>query len=347
MKEKLLSFLISVALTAALTFYLFYHVGLVSWMREASVNRWSVLALAISFTGLVISRGYSFIVQVRPWDQGHVTRSFALLTILTGTLTAYSYFLDVMVKKWLLGYDEIAASLSGSLILKGALVSMILSLLIIWIDYSWFAFARYSKETIHRLRATRDKQELQFNLLRSQLTPHFLFNSLNTASHLVAVYPDQAEEFIRKLAFNFTNLIRNGIQPLNTLAREMEIVDNYMHLMKVRYGDKVVLEKRIKAGTEGHFLPALAIQLLVENALKHNVASLDAPLKIIVTADQMQVVVTNTITHLPENIESTGIGQQNLRDRYLHYGRQRPSISQTGGFYEVRLPYITQTETAK
>jgi two-component system LytT family sensor kinase len=347
MKEKILSFLISVALTAMLTFYLFYHVGLISWMGEASVNRWGVLTLAICLTSLIISQGYSVIVQVRPWDQGHVTRSFALLTILTGTLTAYSYLLDVMVKKWLLGFDEITASMSGSLILKGALVSTILSLLIIWIDYSWFAFARYSKETIHRLRSDRNKKELQFNLLRSQLTPHFLFNSLNTASHLVAIHPDQAEEFIRKLAFNFTNLIRNGIQPLNTLAREIEIVDNYMHLMKVRYGDKVVLEKRIKAGTEGHFLPALAIQLLVENALKHNVASLDSPLKIMITADQTQVVVTNTITHQPESIESTGIGQQNLRDRYLHYGRQRPSISQSEGFYEVRLPYITQIETSR
>ncbi len=347
MKEKLLSFLISVALTAALTFYLFYHVGLISWMREASLSQWGILALAVSCTGLVISQGYGFIVQVRPWDQGHATRSFALLTILTGTLTAYTYFLDVMVKNWLLGFDEIAESLSGSLVLKGALVSLMLSLLIIWIDYSLFAFARYSRETIHRLRANRNKKELQFNLLRSQLTPHFLFNSLNTASHLVAIYPDQAEEFIRKLAFNFTNLIRNCIQPLNTLHRELEIVDNYMHLMKVRYGDKVVLEKRIKPGTENNSLPALGIQLLVENALKHNVASLDSPLKIMVTADQMQVVVTNTVTHKPENIESTGIGLQNLRERYLHYGRSTPSISNTGGFYEVRLPYITQNEPAR
>src|SRR5690606_15927115 len=209
---------------------------------------------------------------------------------------------------------------------------MVLRLLLIWSDYSWFAFAGYSKETIHRLRATRGKQELQFNRLRSQLTAHVLDNALNTAPPVVAVYPDQAEEFIRKLAFNCTKLNRNGIQPLNTHAREMEIVDNYMHLMEVRYGDKVVLEKRIKAGTEGHFLPALAIQLLVENALKHNVASLDSPLKIMVTADQMQVVVTNTVTHKPENIESTGIGLQNLRERYLHYGRSTPSISNTGGF---------------
>lgn len=345
MKEKLLYFLIATALVACLTGYLFYHVGLISWMKELSWNQWGILKVMICAAGLIISQGYLLVIQVRPWDQGHVTRSLALLTILTGTLTAYSYFLDVMVKKWLVNLDEIAASLSGSLMLKGALVSLILSLLIIWIDYSWFAFARYSKQTIHRLRDARNKKELQFNLLRSQLTPHFLFNSLNTASHLTSIHPEQAEEFIRKLAFNFTNLIRNGMQPLNTLDRELEIVDNFMHLMKVRYGDKVNLEKRIKTGTEANFLPALGIQLLVENALKHNVASLESPLKIMITADQLQVVVTNTITQKPENIQSTGIGLQNLKERYLHHGRSVPSISETGGFYEVRLPYITQTET--
>ncbi|MBN7811371.1 histidine kinase [Algoriphagus sp. H41] len=347
MKEKLLSFLLAAALTACLTAYLFYHVGLISWMRELSATQWVTLAGMIIGAGLLISQGYRFIIQVRPWDQGHVTRSMALLTILTGTLAAYTYFLDVMVQDWLLDLGENTSPSTGSLLLKGGLVSLILSLLIIWIDYSWFAFARYSKETIHRLREERNKKELQFNLLRSQLTPHFLFNSLNTASYLATSHPDQAEEFIRKLAFNFTNLIRNGIQPLNSLERELEIVDNYMHLMKVRYGDKVLLEKRVKAGMEAKLLPALGIQLLVENAMKHNVASLESPLKIMITAEQQQVVVTNTLTQKPEKVESTGIGLRNLKERYLHHGRAIPTVSQQGGFYEVHLPYVTPKDSQR
>lgn len=346
MKEKLLPFLLAVLLSGCLALYLFYHVGLISWMSQASLFQWAMLALTTLFAGLLISQGYRFIIQVLPWDKGHALRSIALLVILAGVLTSYALVLDLMVEDWLVGFDDISAALSGSLTVKGALVSLIISLLIIWIDYSWFAFARYSKETIHRLRSARNKKELQFNLLRSQLTPHFLFNSLNTASHLVSIHPEQAEEFIRKLAFNFTNLLRNGIQPLNTLARELEITDNYMHLMKVRYGEKVILEKRIKVGTESNLLPALGLQLLVENALKHNVASLESPVKIIITADLGQVAVTNSLTHSPENVQSSGIGLKNLRERYLHYGRLTPSVSLTGGFYEVRLPYITKPEIA-
>ncbi len=346
MREKFLSFLLAAALTACLAAYLFYHVGLISWMRELSAVQWGTLVLLIFLASLIISQGYRFIIHVRPWDQGHLTRSLALLTILTGTLAAYTYFLDIVVQDWLSNLGENTPSTS-SLLLKGGLVSLILSLLIIWIDYSWFAFARYSKETIHRLREDRNKKELQFTLLRSQLTPHFLFNSLNTASYLATSHPDQAEDFIRKLAFNFNNLIRNGIQPLNSLGRELEIVDNFMHLMRVRYGDKVILEKRIKPGTEQNFLPALGIQLLVENALKHNVASLDAPLKIMVTADQQQVVVANTLTQKPDKVESTGIGLKNLRERYLHYGRSVPEISEGEGFYEVRLPYVTPNSSQR
>lgn len=345
MKEKLLFFLLATALTACLTAYLFYHVGLISWLSELSPKQWGMLALMSGLAGLVLSQGYLFVVRVCPWEQGHLTRSVVLLSLLTGTLAAFSYFLDGRVKGWLLGFDEVAASLSGSLLVKGSLVGMILSLLVIWIDYSWFAFARYSKQTIQGLRSTRTKKELQFNLLRSQLTPHFLFNSLNTASYLATSHPDQAEVFIRKLAYNFTHLIQNGSQALNTLERELEIVDNFMHLMNVRYGDKVVLEKRIKPATSECLLPALAIQLLVENALKHNVASLDIPLKIMITVDQLQVVVTNTRTSKPEKVESTGIGLKNLRERYRFFGKSLPVISQTEAFYEVRLPFVNPTDT--
>ncbi len=251
------------------------------------------------------------------------------------------------MEDWMDKSGENLELLNGSLAVKGGIISLILSLLIIWIDYSWFAFARYSSETIHKMRENRNKKELQFKLLRSQLTPHFLFNSLNTASHLVSKQPEQAEEFIRKLAFNFTNLLRNGIQPLNTLEREMEIIDNYMHLMKVRYGEKVILEKRIKQGVSANFLPALGIQLLVENALKHNVASLECPVRIIITADDEQVVVANTLTQKPSNSDSMGIGLQNLRERYLHYGSAVPTIDHSKDFYGVRLPYVSQNTTGQ
>src|SRR5690606_18510411 len=107
----------------------------IRWMMEATLLQWSVLLLMVAVTSLLISQGYLFVIKVRPWDQGHAARSIALLLILTGSLAGYSYFLDVRVKEWLLGFDEIAASMSGSLSLKGTLVSMIVSMLIIWIDY--------------------------------------------------------------------------------------------------------------------------------------------------------------------------------------------------------------------
>ncbi|MCE7055692.1 histidine kinase [Algoriphagus sp. AGSA1] len=340
--EKTISFFLAIVLTCSLTLYLLYNGELLTWQGTISHKQWILLFMIIP-VGLALSMGYLFIVRLQPWDKGHVMRSGFIILLIWGTLTSYSYLLEGMAQKAMGNVQDYA---SGDITLKGSVVAFIVSLIIVWIDYSWFSFARFSKETIQAMRVSRNKQELQFKLLRSQLTPHFLFNSLNSASNLITHQPQKAEEFIRKLAFNFTNLIKNGIQPLNTLEQEIEIIDNYMHLMQVRYGEKVVLEKRIKPEFVSKQIPALGIQLLVENALKHNVASLDNPVKIIITADQGQVVVANSITKKPLSVQSTGVGLNNLKERYLYHGNSAPSIYQLEGLYCVCLPYITQN-TAK
>lgn len=337
--EKTISFLLALVLTTSLTLYLLYNGGLLNWLGPVSWTQGSLLLMCIA-TSLVLSMGYLFIAKLQPWDKGHVARSIFITALIWGSLTLYSYLLERMFENGLgQGLDYI----SGDLTIKGSVVALILSLILVWIDFSWFSFARFSKETIQAMRDSRRKEELQFKLLRSQLTPHFLFNSLNSASNLITHQPQKAEKFIRKLAFNFSNLIRNGIQPLNTLEREIEIIDNYMHLMQVRYGEKVLLEKRIKPELTTRLIPALGLQLLVENALKHNVASLNRPVKIIITADHEQIAVANSITQKPQSVESTGVGIKNLMERYQYHGKLVPAIYQSEGFYYVCLPYIPQT----
>lgn len=334
-------FLLAGLLTLAFTSYLLYAMGILGWYGNTSVMQWAVFFAVAGCSGAVVSIGYGYIAAIKPWDRGWFVRSAMLLVLIWGTLVAVSFGLQALIQAWPTGHGEVEAGFDSDVLVKGIVVGLILSILVVWMDYSWVAFSRYTQETVGRMRESRNKKELQYRLLRSQLTPHFLFNSLNSASYLVSHQPEQAEEFIRKLASNFTHLLQNESQPLNPLSRELEILDNYMHLMKVRYGEKTVLERRINPEALARQLPALAIQLLVENALKHNVATPEAPLKIVVTADSKQVVVANNITHPPANTHSTGIGLQNLRERYRHYGGFVPSICSSGGFYEVSLPYLS------
>lgn len=336
--EKTIAFILALLLTSSLGLYLLYNRGLIYAIGTVSWTMAVLIALVILIS-LILSFGYLSISKIQPWDKGHITRSFLIVLLIVGAITAFSYLLEQLISQGLKGVPTLS---DGTMTLKGGVVGLIVSLALVWIDYSWFAFARYSKETIQGMRDARKKEELQFKLLRSQLTPHFLFNSLNSASLLISTQPEKVEEFIRKLAFNFSNLIEHGIQPLNTLAREIEIIDNYMHLMQVRFGDKVILEKKIKPEFNPQLLPALGIQLLVENALKHNVASIEKPVKIIITADHEKVAVANNITEKPLNIKSNGVGLQNLKERYQYHGNSTPTIYQSEGFFFVCLPYVKQ-----
>lgn len=338
--SKPLFFILSLLLVLTLGFYLLYNGGLTDWLIKAS---WfpAVFMLISLLAGLSIYFGNLWIEKVGTKNESRYT---LLLLLIWGSLTAYSYGIGSLVSS---AIGDGSENLSDGLALKGSIVGLILAILIVWINYSWISYARFSKNTIQHLRNERAKEELQYKLLRSQLTPHFLFNSFNTASNLIASHPEQAEDYIRKLAFNFKHLVKNGIQALNTLEKELEIVENYMHLMKVRYGEKVILEQRIKQEVVQNCIPSLAIQLLVENALKHNVASLDNPLKILITADQKQVVVTNTITRAPGQIHSTGIGLKNLTGRYSLYGNKLPTLHRSEHCFYVNLPYISNSTSKR
>lgn len=333
--SRALSVLLSILLILSLGIYLLYNGGLIARLGIASWHQGAILlisliaGLGIHFSGVVVKKNPT-------WEQGNESLYILLLLLTWGIFGVYSFLLES-----LMSYELAESEIIGlGLTLKGSIVGLILAILIVWINYSWIAYSQFSKNTIQHLRNERNKEELQYKLLRSQLTPHFLFNSLNTASNLIATNPDQAESFIRKLAYNFKHLIKNGIQPLNSLEHELKIIENYMHLMNVRYGDKVILEKRIKPEALHNQLPALAIQLLVENALKHNVASQEHPLKITITADQDKVVVNNTITRKPEQIPSIGIGLTNLKARYKLYGKQQISIQESQACFYVNLPFI-------
>ena len=334
--SRALSVFLSLLLILSLGLYLLYNGGLIDWLVTVPLYQGAVLLISLA-AGLGIHFGSTAVKKNPSWEQGNESLYILLFLLTWGILGFYSYLLESLMTY---GLSENELGIGKGLTLKGSIVGLIISILIVWINYSWIAYAQFSKNTIQHLRNERSKEELQYKLLRSQLTPHFLFNSLNTASNLIATNPDHAESFIRKLAYNFKHLIKNGIQPLNSLEQELMIVENYMHLMNVRYGDKVILEKRIKPEALQYQLPALAIQLLVENALKHNVATQESPLKITITADLDKVVVNNTITRKPEQIPSIGIGLTNLKSRYKLYGKQQISIQESQACFFVNLPFI-------
>ncbi|MFD3003875.1 sensor histidine kinase [Pontibacter toksunensis] len=324
--------------------YLLYSLGGKPMLANLSPSQWIMLLLVTFSVSLFITAGYFYLAYRFTWRKSVQVRLGLTFLLLWASTVSAAYFIVLQSGAWGLSTDLSVSENRTLFMLKGAIVGLVLSLFIVWGDFSLFVYNRYSSETLVELQAARKQKELQFQILRSQLTPHFLFNSLNTASNLTGTRPQQAEGFLRKLALNYNHLLQYAGSPLNSLEKELEIMDNFFHLMQIRFGQKIMLEKRINPTCLSNKLPALSLQLLVENALKHNVATAENQMKIVITADTEQVVVVNNKTVTPARVASHGIGLKNLQAHYSHFSNSQLRVSQSKTHYQVILPYIQGSE---
>ncbi len=199
---------------------------------------------------------------------------------------------------------------------------------------------RVKNKELQLLNEQQEKEKItaQLMMLQNQVNPHFLFNCLNNLSALVNEN-EPARKFIRKLSSIYRYLLEHKDSHLATLEEEFSFMDNYLYLQKVRFADALVFENNIGTPYPAFTIPSGAVQLLVENAIKHNVATMKDPLKIQVKIDDGWMVVENNFQPKP-NVESTGVGQQNLIKRYSLFTLKLPEFTDNGDSYCARIPLL-------
>jgi LytS/YehU family sensor histidine kinase len=184
----------------------------------------------------------------------------------------------------------------------------------------------------------KEKITAQLMMLQNQVNPHFLFNCLNNLSALVNEN-EPARKFIRKLSSIYRYLLEHKNHHLATLEDEFDFMSNYLYLQKVRFADALQFENKVEQPYPKLHIPSGAIQLLVENAIKHNIATANNPLHITVAQEDDWLVIKNNFQEKP-NVESTGIGQQNLIKRYGLFTLKLPEFHSDGAFYYARIPML-------
>jgi LytS/YehU family sensor histidine kinase len=136
-------------------------------------------------------------------------------------------------------------------------------------------------------------------------------------------------------------LLRSNEQPLTSLANELEFIQSYYHLLKTRHGEALSLITRIRPGTETLQLPPLTLQLLIENAVKHNIILPELPLKIVLTTDaQQRLIVSNNLQRKASRALSNGIGLNNILTKYRMLGQPMPKVEEDGQEFRVTLPLV-------
>jgi LytS/YehU family sensor histidine kinase len=195
-------------------------------------------------------------------------------------------------------------------------------------------------------REQKQKEEnliFRYETIKGQVNPHFLFNSLNTLSSLVRTQPEIAEQYINKLASVYRYILENIQKNEVPLQSEIDFINDYFSLQKIRDGEKIIIDIQINNINDCLVLP-ISLQVLIENALKHNMATHEKPLMISLYYEKGYIVVKNNLQKMANLSSSSGIGLKNLQERLLFTTNKTMIVNETGDEFIVKLPIIAVNE---
>jgi PAS domain S-box-containing protein len=187
----------------------------------------------------------------------------------------------------------------------------------------------------------KENIQSQFEMLRQQVNPHFLFNSLNVLTSLIKLEPDLAERFSEQLSKVYRYVLENKDDDLVDLHTELRFLDAYIFLLNIRFVDKINVNIDISESQRNYRLIPLAMQLLIENAIKHNIMTKTEPLVIDIFIDNMQYLnIVNNLQERPSQIISTGVGLKNIENRYQLLNNSVPVFEKNSTHFIAKIPLI-------
>lgn len=198
-----------------------------------------------------------------------------------------------------------------------------------------------TKVNTQLLKLQKENLQSQFDVLKQQVNPHFLFNSLNVLTSLIRVEPELAEKFTEHLAKVYRYVLENKDNELVSLSTELGFLNAYIFLIKIRFMDKVVVNIRLQDIEMNYQIIPLAMQLLIENAIKHNAMSKRSPLVIDIFIDETNYLnVVNNLQEREAHMSSTGVGLKNIQNRYRLLNNTIPAFEKTDTHFIAKIPLI-------
>jgi two-component system, LytTR family, sensor kinase len=204
------------------------------------------------------------------------------------------------------------------------------------------ATLRFEEVSLKAERLEKESVQSQFAALKNQINPHFLFNSLSILSSLVHVNADLSEKFIDQLSKAYRYILEQKDNEQVALKTELDFIQSYVFLLKIRFEDKFLVNFDIPPSYENQYrIAPLTLQLLVENVVKHNQMSEEEPLHVHILAQNDELVIKNNLKPRPQSNASTGVGLQNIINRYGLLTDRKVWVGETDGNFIVRIPLLS------
>ena len=224
---------------------------------------------------------------------------------------------------------------------QGAVLSIVVNIVFETLYDADYAITKYKQVEEEKEMLRQLSFRAEFDSLKNQVNPHFLFNCFNTLSSLIREDKETADLFLNELSKVYRYLLKNNEEGLSTVANEIRFVHSYYRLLQTRYGEALKLQVTTVPRYDAYLLPSLTLQLLIENAVKHNILARGTPLEIeIFTRDDRQLVVRNNLQRRTVKVPSNKIGLKNIRLKYELLQQDGFAITQDETSFMVTLPLL-------
>lgn len=329
----------SIILVMAVFFILTFKSGNSDVMQSNESVPFAILGNFI-FVTLLWNLNLILLALVEPyssWEKSPVKKLIICGSIAVFLPIAVNLFFNEILFEWLYQKPCELSSLDNIMFL---VISVVITLLINAIMLSIEFFEFWKKSLTEREALKRDNITAEFESLKNQVNPHFLFNSLNTLSSIIEEDPKTATQFVQKLSSVYRYVLVQRDKETMTLHEELNFIESYVYLNKIRFGENLKVEILVDESLRQSQIATLTLQLLMENAIKHNVVSKDKPLSIEIGIKNSRIYVKNNLQAKKIHAESNGIGLSNIISRYKYLSKEEVIVSSSNNYFEVSVPLI-------
>ncbi|MBF9142289.1 sensor histidine kinase [Hymenobacter properus] len=331
------------ALTAVVFFYTFVFINQGTiWLFDRGI----ALELGLVFGYLLVifwsNQRIAAFFEAHPLPRlaGWQRALLEALTVFTANFLAS--VLTIFLPYWLIIRGlHMQVNIQPGRVRMGFVVSNVICLFFYYFVERERSRARLQQELLRAEQLQKENFRAQLELLKSQVDPHFLFNSLNVLNSLIAGNPELAHRFLDQLATVYRLALDHSGRALVSLQAEMQLVEAYLFLMQTRLGANLQVRVELAPEALAKGLPPAALQMLVENAIKHNGSTRQKPLQVRIYTDADAVVVENNRQPRIRPEPSTGLGLNNIRSRYRYLGAPAVTLDETPTTFRVALPLLS------
>lgn len=305
-------------------------------------NRWLDIFTSILITILVWEGNLRIDAWMNakfPWQASPIKRILVQLPVSLVFTTVVMYFAMLGFSVYLCPASTVE---KNTFMVSAMIIGLLVSITMLAIEISMQFFQQWKASLLEVEKYKTESAQAQLQNLKNQINPHFLFNNMSVLSSLVYKDQDKAVDFINQLSKVYRYLLDNKDEELTTLENELTFIHSYIYLLQIRFDTNIHFDIQVPNSYQSLLLPPMALQLLIENAIKHNEISSELPLRILIKAEEQQLIVSNNLQLRSNQVDddSCKTGIQNIKERYHYFTDKQVEVLNNGHSFTVQIPLL-------